>query len=341
MIDRPHFASLTRISDLDHVAYDVRQLAKASWATGDYATAIVTSVANAQTPIELCCGRKTEPMLGDHVIGALGVRAATLEAAGDWTAVDADGRMHALTAAGLLGKATSVSTFIPAPLQLTYCGHCMRGGSKVTMADFVPAPPDVPTYDRPTVLLIGTSMSSGKTTSAKIIIRHLVRAGLRVAGVKLTGAGRRRDVLAMRDAGAETIMDFVDVGLPSTVCPAADYRSALDIMLAMIMDEGPDVVVAEAGASPMEPYNGDTLLDVIRSNVCLTVLCASDPYAVLGVTQGFGYDSDLIAGLATSTTAGIAVIEKLVGVTALNLLDPTSHTALERILCEKVGPVTR
>ena len=43
MIDKPHFASLTRISDLDRVGYDVRHLEKASWATGDYVVGIVTS----------------------------------------------------------------------------------------------------------------------------------------------------------------------------------------------------------------------------------------------------------------------------------------------------------
>lgn len=337
MINKPLFASLTRISDLDRVSFEVRRLEKQHWESGDYVAGVVTSSANARTQVELPCGRMTEPMLGDHIVGAFGVRAATLEAAGHWNEIGADDHMHALTAAGLIGKATSVSTFIPAPLTLTYCGHCVRGGSKVTMSDFVRVPPRVGNYDRPTILFIGTSMSSGKTTSAKIIIRHLARSGLKVAAAKFTGAGRQRDVLAMRDAGAETIMSFVDVGLPSTICPAEEYQSALDKMLALLEAAEPDVVVAEAGASPLEPYNGDTFVKSIQQYLSCTVLCASDPYAVVGVTQGFGFRPDLVAGVATSTTAGVVVSEKLTGIQALNLLDPGSHPALKRLLAEKIS----
>ena len=69
-----------------------------------------------------------------------------------------------------------------------------------------------------------------------------------------------------------------------------------------------DIVVAEAGASPLEPYNGEALLERIRPHVRCTVLCASDPYAVLGVTRGFGFDPDMVAGVATSTSAGVDVM---------------------------------
>ena len=161
--------------------------------------------------------------------------------------------------------------------------------------------------------------------------------GLQMAGAKFTGAGRLRDTLAMRDAGAKTILDFVDAGLPSTVCSTAQYQSALATMTAMLHADRPDLVVAEAGASPVEPYNGDTLMKAIRQHVRCTVLCASDPYAVLGVTKGFGFTPDLVAGLATSTTAGVELIEKLAGVKALNLLDPASLPALKCLLNEKLG----
>ena len=52
-----------------------------------------------------------------------------------------------------------------------------------------------------------------------------------------------------------------------------------------------------------------------------TVLSASDPYAVTGVTSAFGNRPDLVTGLATSTPAGIELVEKLSGIKALNVLD--------------------
>jgi len=338
MIDKPLFGSLTRISDLSSVPFSIQRIDKMHWATGDYVFGEVGSLASGRV-IELPCGRLSEPMMGDHVVGAFGIRAATLEVTGHWNAIGDDDRMHTLSAAGLIGKTTSVSTFVQSPLELCYLGHCIRANKKLTMDDFVTPADSDEAYRLPTVMLIGTSMSSGKTTSAKVIIRQLVRSGLRVAGVKLTGTGRLRDTLAMRDAGAEPIMDFVDAGLPTSVCPPAEYRERIKPLLSKLQAAKPDVVVVEAGASPVEPYNGDTLMELISDQVSFTVLCASDPYAVVGVQQGFGYKPDLIAGLCTSTNAGVEVIEKMSGVQALNLLDPDSQDILRGMLNGRlVGP---
>jgi hypothetical protein len=186
-------------------------------------------------------------------------------------------------------------------------------------------------------MLIGTSMSSGKTTSARVIIRRLKRMGLRVVGTKLTGAGRFRDILAMSDAGADAIFDFVDVGLPSTVCETSEYRAALRNLLGRIAEAKPDVLVAEAGASPLEPYCGDVAVAELRDSVRCTVLCASDPYAVVGVMKGFGFEPDLVSGVATSTSAGVKVIRKLAGTPALNLLDVASHEELDQLLHDQLG----
>ncbi len=189
----------------------------------------------------------------------------------------------------------------------------------------------------PVLLLIGTSMSSGKTTSARAIIRRLKKRDLCVVGAKLTGAGRYRDILAMSDAGADAIFDFVDAGLPSTVCDQSVYRDALGNLLGLIAAAKPDVLVAEAGASPLEPYNGNVAIKELGDWVRCTVLCASDPYAVVGVTKGFGFEPDFVSGVATSTSAGVEVIGKLAGCPALNLLDVQSHPELDQILQDRLG----
>jgi hypothetical protein len=326
--------SLTRIADFDHTPFDVQRLDRAQWATGDYAVGEVTATTR-KSLVELTSGRMIEVTVGDQLIGALGVRAATLEAVGSWREVSDDLRMHAMTGAGLLGRVTSSSTFIPNPIELIYRGHVMRSGQKVRMQDFVRATP-ASRLRCPVVLLIGTSMSSGKTASARVIIRRLKRMGLSVAGAKLTGAGRFRDILGMLDAGADWIFDFVDAGLPSTVCDEAVYRAALDNVLGRIAEVQPDVLVAEAGASPLEPYNGEAAINEIQPLVHCTVLCASDPYAVVGVTQGFGFEADLVAGVATSTSAGVDVIQKLAQRPALNLMDGNSHEPLDQMLRDRL-----
>ena len=272
-----------------------------------------------------------EVLEDDLVVGALGTRYATLESTGDWQQIGDDLVMQALTSAGVFGRSSSHPRSLPPLVDFLYEGHVQVEGGPARMQNFAlrPAPARL---EVPVILLIGTSMSAGKTASAKTIVRVLKQRGLRVGGTKLTGVARYRDILGMADAGADVILDFVDAGLPSTVCEREVFEPALLRITSSLAEAEVDVVVAEAGASPLEPYNGDTAIAGLGESIALTVLSASDPYAVVGVTEAFGTKPDLVAGLCTSTRAGIELVERLSGAPALNLIDPASIPALESIL---------
>jgi hypothetical protein len=62
------------------------------------------------------------------------------------------------------------------------------------------------------------------------------------------------------------------------------------------------------------------------------VLCASDPYGVVGVAAAFKTQPDLVAGAAANTQAGIQLVEKLSGMQALDLLDKRSLPKLRALL---------
>lgn len=332
---KPHyfFASVTRNTDLWQRPFDVRHLEFKHWATGDFVAGRVVGKRNRLYMCETKTGRMTDMVRGDLIIGALGQRSATLEGVGDWRDVGNDLELDALTGAGLFGKATSISPLLPELMRLEYLGHVTRDGEKLNLTDFVtPVPPRK--LDVPLILLIGTSMSAGKTSSGQVIIRALTYLGKRVVAGKLTGAARYRDILKFRDSGAIHVFDFVDAGLSSTVCPEAEYRDALELMLSKIAACEADVVVAEAGASPLEPYNGSVVVDYLKDQTCFTVLCASDPYAALGVQAAFGNKlvADLVAGPAANTNAAIKLVEKLTGLPALNLLDRKSYPELTEML---------
>src|SRR5450755_3540285 len=111
--------------------------------------------------------------------------------------------------------------------------------AKLGMGDFVSRVSHA-ALDAPVVLIIGTSMECGKTIAAKSVVRRLKAHGLRVAGAKLSGAGHLRDILSMRDAGADAIFDFVDVGLSSTMVSAATYEAALLQLLSQLGGAHPD-----------------------------------------------------------------------------------------------------
>lgn len=330
------YTSVTRCSDLWARPFEVGVVARDRWRTADFVAAEVVGERNALYRCETKTGRIAELLQGDRIIGALGERAATLEGVGSWRAVGEDGALDVLTGAGLLGKATSTSLLLPSFMRLRYLGHAQRAGKALNMADFV-APVAVPGAAVPVILVIGTSMSAGKTSSGRILIRELRGLGLKVAAAKVTGAARYRDILSFRDAGASAVFDFVDEGLPSTICSGEVYAAALDRMLARIAASEPDVVVIEAGASPLEPYNGTLALARILPVTRMTLLCASDPYAVVGVQIAFGLKPDLVAGPAANTTAAVALVERLAGIPALNLMDSAARPALRAMLMDRLG----
>jgi hypothetical protein len=70
----------------------------------------------------------------------------------------------------------------------------------------------------------------------------------------------------------------------------------------------------------------------------MTVLCASDPYAVLGVKEAFSMLSpDLITGVATNTSAGISLINQLSDLPALNIRNKNTHDRLDALLHDRLG----
>lgn len=337
MQSRPLLTSLTRTAHLEAVDYRIVPSERSGWERGDFVAGIVTGSQTKKYRVELTTGRMMDILEGDLLIGALGAREATLEATGSWEEVGDDGIMQLLTGAGLLGKCRSRSAVLPPLIDVRYEGHVIVDQLKASLQRFrVPAESLV--YDVPTILLIGSSMSAGKTTAARRIIRMLKGHGYIVAGCKLTGAGRYRDILSMKDAGADLLLDFVDGGLASTIGPETVVRPALRNVLSRVAAYSPDVAVIEAGASPLEPYNGRLAIEMMNDSIRFTVLCASDPYSVLGVTTAYKRRPDIVTGIAASTDAATGLVQRLSGIPAFNILDKHGATVFERAMMERMEP---
>ncbi len=82
------------------------------------------------------------------------------------------------------------------------------------------------------VLSVGTSMDSGKTTSAAWLCGGLRAAGKRVAYLKLTGTAFPKDAALNRDRGACFTADFSDFGFPSTYL--LDKNTLLDLYYSLV-----------------------------------------------------------------------------------------------------------
>lgn len=331
------FTSLTRISDLASTPFDIRPIHRGLWEMGDYVVCRITDPGGHTLLIELPNGRMRGVIGGETIMGALGVRYATLEATGSWEAVGDDLKMHVLTGAGLFGKLTSKSVYLPPMMEIVYVGHVFRDRMKMRMEDFAPQEASPKPFETPVVLFYGTSMSAGKTTSARIVTHLFKTAGYTVLGAKLAGAGRYKDILAVKDVGADAIFDFVDVGLPSSICPEDLYREKLGQLFHLMARTPADVAVVEVGASPLEPYNGSIAIEMLKPHLKFSVLSASDPYAVRGLIEAYGMKPDLVTGVASNTLAGIDLVDRLCGVPAVNFLNPENGKQMRKRIGQALG----
>jgi hypothetical protein len=67
------------------------------------------------------------------------------------------------------------------------------------------------------VLVVGSDMDDGKTTTARRLIYCLRAAGRPVVAGKAVGIGSVGDIASMFDAGAEEVFDFTSLGEPATI----------------------------------------------------------------------------------------------------------------------------
>jgi hypothetical protein len=190
-------------------------------------------------------GRRVRLYPGDLVVGAYGNRYATDFYEGY---VPAGTRTHLLTAGGLIGTVAAAHEAHPDPTLLEVVGRLVGEGLRPLSAeDFARPLPQLSATGAPlTVAVLGTSMNSGKTTSAAALVRGFARAGFTAGAGKVTGSGSGKDRWSYLDAGAHAVLDFLDFGMPSTFgYPLARLGATMTAIRDGLVCEGCDVVVLE------------------------------------------------------------------------------------------------
>src|SRR4029079_1842584 len=110
----------------------------------------------------------------------------------------------------------------------------------------------------PVIYIAGTCMNAGKTHDACALVRRFSQEGFKVGGAKLTGVSLLRDILSMRDYGAEAVLDFTDAGVACTG-PETSARIAR-VILGRLAARGVDLIVAETGDGIMGEYGVQAIL---------------------------------------------------------------------------------
>ena len=188
---------------------------------------------------------------GDFILAAFGDRYATSQYEGYVPDEPLD-VYHIIGAGGVVGivRTKNASLEDYEPTTVTLVGYCCESDGSVINTLFrnqtrVPFTGEVPNQAK-IILSIGSTMDSGKTTTAAHIARGLKTTGKQVAFIKLTGTVYSKDIDYVSDCGADIAMDFSNVGFPSTYL--VEKATILDIyqtLLNKIGEHKPSYIVME------------------------------------------------------------------------------------------------
>ncbi|MCX4790805.1 hypothetical protein OG369_33005 [Streptomyces sp. NBC_01221] len=152
----------------------------------------------------------------------------------------------------MIGVAVSRHTGCSPPTELDVLGPLTDDhGRPLSLEHFArpwtpPAPQSQPPMQPPTVAVVGSSMNSGKTTTAAGLVSGWTRAGLVAGAAKVTGSGSGKDRWAYIDAGARHVVDFLDFGMSSTFgYPPERLLKTMGAMRDALGHDGAEAIVLE------------------------------------------------------------------------------------------------
>ena len=276
--------------------------------------------------LELVTGRMAKINPGDVIAGVLGFRRALKGFVGDVPeTINVHDRLHLLNLGGLIGRCVGHHHSLAGAIEVEVLGMPMRDNRLLNISEGAIEPLEKLETTTPLVLVAGTCMNSGKTYAATEIIKHLTRAGQRVAAAKLAGVACLRDTLNMQDHGAVKTMSFLDCGLPSTV-GLSDLAPVAKGIISRLAESEPDCIVIELGDGILGGYGVDTIFsdaELMKSAAAL-VFCANDFVGAWGgreLLANHGAKIDVVSGPVSDSQMGIDYVKRELGLDAANAVN--------------------
>lgn len=168
------------------------------------------------------------------------------------------------------------------------------------------------------VVVFGSSMNSGKSTTVGCLVNGLANAGLTVHAGKATGTGAGNDAGLFRDAGADRVVYFTDFGLASTF--KLSFDAIKDIMFSMtatLAQGDPDVVVVEIADGIYQGETSALLADPDFGRLADKVLFACGE----ALSAAAGVDLLRRAGLPLVAVSGVLTAAPLIAREASEVVD--------------------
>ena len=177
------------------------------------------------------------------------------------------------------------------------------------------------------ILVVGTSMNSGKSTSATACCWALTAMGYDVRASKVTGTASLKDILHMQDAGASIVNDFTHFGFPSTYLleekEVVKIFNDLDLKYAnnpknyWCVELADGILQRETALLLRSPD--------VRSRIHKLIFAAHDTFGAIGglnvLKNEFGLVPDAISGVCSSSPLFLRELAEFTDIPVFNNID--------------------
>jgi hypothetical protein len=286
--------------------------------------------------LELTSGRRARLFVGDEIVLTYGNRYAPDQF--EAVVPDSLAACHMVAAGGIASMALSRHGKMSSPTLISPIGLLGdASGNDLNLANYALQAIASWDGDRPlTIAVVGASMNAGKTETATSLIKGLIRSGLTVGAAKVTGTAAGGDVWSMIDAGAEPVLDFSDVGLPSTyLLPATHVESAMITLTRHLCKAGVNAIVLEVADGLFQQETAELLRSrVFTERVDAMIFAAKDALsAVAGVEWLQRHDLPIraVSGILTASPLATREAHTAIGLPILDL-DTLSSAGVATLL---------
>ena len=175
----------------------------------------------------------------------------------------------------------------------------------------------------PVLLVTGSSMNAGKTTTVASLVNGLSSDGFIVTTAKVTGTGSGGDLWHFIDAGVSQAIDFTDAGFASTYLMSNEkVIKIFNNMLNHMLTQNPDIMVIEVADGVLQRETKKLLEsnEIVQATTAMIYTASDSTSAIYGtkLLEELGYDVIAISGVVSSNPLGIQEIEQSISAPVLN-----------------------
>ena len=188
------------------------------------------------------------------------------------------------------------------------------------------------------ILCIGTSMNSGKSTSAVACCWALSTMGYDVRASKITGTASLKDILNMQDAGAKIVNDFTHFGLPSTyMLGEAELLHIFNHTDLKYGNNPKNYWVVEIADGVLQRETAMLLAsEDVRSRIHRLIFSAHDAFGAVGgidvLKKRLGLTPDAVSGVCSGSPLAIRELSDFTNIPVFNNLERDLNQLSEILL---------